>query len=717
MDMKQSKKNRLLFILGIAYAIVIPYALLAEESRHNVICCALTIGLSIAIYLGVVFLALKKMAYIQSFVNHHDLKYQAGHVWPRWLYQHRWPLGIAAWILLTLLQIHGSSIGIYSKTLEVPELDTAVIGFSRPDRFDEWLNLTSFAFSQYVAGPNGAFPYFNTFMRAVPTDMFIILGQPCWDICTIFRPFMLGYLFLPPGNGLAFFWMGRLILLALISYEFSRLWTKDNRRISWFYTLMLVLSPAVQWWFAVNEFVEMLIAGQAAIIVIQKYLLCRNHWHQLGWALLFSYLAVMYGFVMYPAWQIPFAYIFLVFCCWIFKEYRHVHSWGRWDILCGCLIAIGITLPVLHTLHMSSEAIGLLQASEYPGKRFTIGGGITWDWLFNSGLGLFFPFSGLTSPQLAFNMTQFFDFAPLGMVLSLFHMVRKRKADFLLCGLLFLNIVFMVFCLVPLPRVLVVGTLLFQVPEARLIIATSYINVILLLRVFVVWPEKISGRMTLVLAVIITGFSAWASFHYCPDTYFINNVVVLVLVTFIGIVLFCQRPHFLGPYLLGVFLCIGGMINPIAHGVSSVYDTDLAREISNITAVDQSRWLVVDDDNTLLNNYPPIFGAPTINSYNTYVAWENWDKLNLNEEERKAVNRCAHFKITEITEDASTFHSEHGDLAEITLSREDVQHLEVRYIMTSYLDLQPLNTDEIKFEPLAWANGHIIYRVNYKGET
>lgn len=706
-------RKRLFFVLGLAYFIVLPMAFLPFEARKDMAQVGQVVLPSILLYFvlcGILYKLRHRISYVMT---RYDVKRRAKRL-PPWLYAHRWHVGIFLWILCTLLQLHGSSIGVYAKIMDVPDLDTAVIGYNRPDRFDEWLNMTPFAFSQYVPGPDGSFSYFNYFLRAVPTDMFIVLGQPCWALGTLFRPFMWGYLFLPPGNGLAFFWMGRLIILALVTFEFGRLLTKDNRQLAALYSLCITLSPGVQWWFGVNAFVETLIAGQGAILVLRFYLINHIKWRQYAYALAFAYLALMYAFVMYPAWQIPFAYLFLAFAIWMVWTYRKEHEWGIGDAFCVFLVSAIVAIVVLHVLQTSADAISLLQSSEYPGKRFISGGDITWDWLFNSGLGLFMPFSGFTNPQYAFNMVQFFDLAPLGIILAVYMMVRQKKADFLLCSFLLINGIFMIFCLVTWPHWLAVATLLFQVPGGRMIIPISFINVLLIIRVFTLWPKPIGWKIALALAVGISAFSAWASFHYCADAYFAHNVAVLLVITFFAVFSICQVRRFLGPFLLGLFLCIGGMINPIARGTACVYDTDLAHEIAAVTAVDVGRWIVVSDDNTLMNNYPPIFGAPTINSYNTYAAWENWNKLDLTDSAKKVVNRCAHFKIKAITEEPSTFSSEHGDLAEITLSRDDVKRLGVSYVMTDFVDLQPLNTDDIQFVPLAWANGFIIYQVTYQ---
>ena len=114
------------------------------------------------------------------------------------LYTYRLPLSIGLIIVAVIFQIHGSSLnelnlfGVTHKPL---------LGVSRPVRTDEYVVNTMFAFSQYINN----FAYFSDIVRAVPTDMFIIYGQPVFDIGMIFRPFLIGYLLLNQGQGLSFF--------------------------------------------------------------------------------------------------------------------------------------------------------------------------------------------------------------------------------------------------------------------------------------------------------------------------------------------------------------------------------------------------------------------------------------------------------------------------------------------------------------------------------
>ena len=136
------------------------------------------------------------------------------------IYKYRYPLSLILIAIAVLFQIHGSSIS----ELHLNSSHHTLFGIPRTIRSDEFNVNTMLAFSQY---PNN-FSYFSEIVRGSLTDMFIVYGQPAWDVGMLFRPFLIGYLFLNQGQGLSFFWMGRLIVLFLISFEFGMLITIKN---------------------------------------------------------------------------------------------------------------------------------------------------------------------------------------------------------------------------------------------------------------------------------------------------------------------------------------------------------------------------------------------------------------------------------------------------------------------------------------------------------
>lgn len=194
------------------------------------------------------------------------------------LYKYRfWISGILL-IVLIFFEIHGSSILYWQNYLSnLTNIYEPLIGISRGIRSDEWAVNTPMLLSQYYNN-SGLFPYFSETIRGTLTDTFIIYGQPVRDIAILFRPFHWGYLLLSPAKGLSFFWIGRVIALFLVSFEFGMILTQKSKLLSLIYALLITWSPVVQWWFAINGLVEMLVFGQLALIMITLYMNDQNYY-------------------------------------------------------------------------------------------------------------------------------------------------------------------------------------------------------------------------------------------------------------------------------------------------------------------------------------------------------------------------------------------------------------------------------------------------------
>ena len=132
------------------------------------------------------------------------LMYKFKKEWLEKIYKHRYWTGIIILAICVMFEISGSSIGMWKQYINNPEVsDGVILGESRGIRSDEWAVNTPMAFSQKFN--DSEFPYFSTIIRGALTDVFIVYGQPTWNIVSIYRPFQLGYLFLGIAKGLSFF--------------------------------------------------------------------------------------------------------------------------------------------------------------------------------------------------------------------------------------------------------------------------------------------------------------------------------------------------------------------------------------------------------------------------------------------------------------------------------------------------------------------------------
>lgn len=631
---------------------------------------------------------------------------------------YRWIIGFFLWFVLTALQIHGSSIGLYAHLLGMPDLDTAIIGLNRTAQIDEWGQFTPLIFSQYFNG----FSYFSEIVRASSTDVSLVYGLPCWDIITFFRPFLWGYLFFTPATGLAYFWMGRLIILFLVSYEMGILLLEKHKTLAFTYACMIAFSQMVQFWFAENAFVELLIFGQGGLVLLDKVGNMHFSVKIFGMVLGIAYCMTAYFFVMYPAWQIAFGYVFALLAGWIICKRTYWQYCNLKSI--GCIIFIGIVvlLPIVHVMQLSEPAIQLITNSVYPGQRFITGGSLHVVELFRYGFDYvlpamyFFQYSPLDT-------TSFLSFFPLGIVLSLFTYYKTRHLDGLIMSMLILSVIFYSFCLISWGPFLAKITLLSTVPEVRLLPVIDFLQLIVFFRALALDVPIVSRKVAVVITILYVIMISLALGLLLTNSKWDLCLWVIGMISFtVSLCILRYRRCIIG-VLLVISVITGLTINPIAQGTNSIYGTELARQIQRITAVDQGKWIVDSESKGdsvayfLFNNYPLFFGAPTINSSNMYVDWSRWNRFRLTSEQRNVLNRSCYMNVN-ITDGPTEFICPNADLlvaniVNVKLNAHDLSRLDVSYILSNR-DLTVLSDAYVHFENYAQANNYIIYRVQYQ---
>ena len=639
------------------------------------------------------------------------------------IYRYRWPIGGILLILLVLCQLHGSSIGIYAYLLNEPDLDPALWGYGHRFQLDEWAVFTPLAFSQYFDGGSGAFSYISAIPRAAATDVSLVYGQPCWNLVTFFRPFLWGYLFMQPGYGLSFFWMGRLVVLFLVSFEFALLFTRGKRSLSVCYAMLVAFSPVVQWWFSVNSFVEILIWGQGGIWLINQYLSMPSLRQRFVCVVLLAYCVVAYTLAMYPAWQVSFGYVFLLLAVWLIYTKRRAACLGKKDAMLGLVLILAAALPLAYIIHQSWPTIQAFMATEYPGQRHGQGGSFDWRWLFSYPLLYVIPY-GIPMNGTPTGLGTFISFAPLGIVLALWQYVKQGIKDHLVWSLVILDVLLACFFVFPWPELLAKVTLLSYVPQGRLIPVMQFIQLVILFRVLAadvpVLNRKLTGLVSLAYLLLI-GYIAWI---VLDDSKRVLGMVTILAFSACACLYLLRQRRGLTMYIFLVAVISGMLANPLARGVQSVYGTELARQVQGVVAQDHTgKWLVEGEDTWgsdhiyYMNSYPIMFGAPTINSVNMYPYWPRWEALGINAAQRSVLNRYAHMNVTISNDEPTDFLNPKGrdvisDLVDVRVHTHDLKKIDVSYILTKK-DLSAYSDETVTFILFGNADGYNVYRVLY----
>lgn len=630
------------------------------------------------------------------------------------IFKHRYKIAIILFVLCILLELNGSSIAMWAQYVQGPDsISTGtILGVPRAIRSDEWALNTPMALSQYH-NFSGSFPYFSDTVRGTSTDVFLVYGQPVYDIAVIFRPFHWGYLFLSQAKGLSFFWYGRLIALFLVTFEFGRLITKNNKKLAFVFSMLISFAPIVQWWFAINGLIEMLIFGELAVLMIYKYINNEDYIKRSIYMAVIVICSGAYVLTFYPSWQVPLFYVFFSLLIWIIWEKNRKIKFSYKDVIIICVGLLLFSLIILHIVIKSHDTISYILNTAYPGSRVETGGGEI-KMFFNYAFNMFLPYRSSGIPGNVCEQAVFIDFFPMGIILGCIVLFFEKKKDKLLICLLTVNAVLSLWCIVPWPSILAKITLLSNSQPSRTFLTVGFVNVLVLIRSMSLREKKINENKSIlfasILAVIIALISNFLYREYITKKMFIVIIIFLVTI-FISILMYQNKKDnnmFIIICITLMIIC-GATVNPVQKGINVVYDNPLIQNIKLINDNKVGKW-IVDGLQYPVINYPIMAGAPTINSTNVYPTLERWNKLN-NFQNEDIYNRYAHININ--LQNVGTSEFVPGvvpDTFTVNLNISDLESLDVKYILTVN-NIENISNNKIKFKKLYDDYGYKIYEV------
>ena len=605
------------------------------------------------------------------------------------IYKYRFVLSFLLLIMLVSFKISGSSMGCWKLFLGDGEIGIR-LGEPRVWRSDEWGTLTPLCFRQQY-NTLGAYNRYSQTLGSILTDNMLVYGQPSWDILTLFRPFYWGYLFFGSERGLSWFWCSRLIVLFLSWFELGMLITDGQKKLSVMLSICVSFAPFLQWWFAINGLVEMLIYG-ACFVLGSNYLVSHTfNPRKIAVAVGMAVCAVGYVLTFYPTWMVPVAWGFVPLFLWvvIWKFDRKVLR--RVDVVPWLLIFV-ITAAGLTVLAVTSwDVIKAELNSVYPGNAPSASGGTGLWWMMKYPISLVSRFS---MNELIVENSSIICFAPAGFILALWVIIKEKKKDPLLILLLVMNLFLAWYYCVGIPKWLAKMLLLSFVNSNRGPQVLGFLRLTLFVRA-VALKEKAPKRWLAVLAAVISsavpmrlalGFTKYEPgglrYEYFDTAEKI--VVVWAILAVVFYLLYRARKSKYTMAVLGVctvVLASSIWINPVAKGVPEITKSETMQQIRDLVKEDpQAIWLVADMAYPA-TNIPAMAGADCLNTTQTYPQKTRWEMLDPEGEYEDIYNRYCHIRASlgskTMLELVST------DYVEVTLSPEDLKKLNIRYIVST----------------------------------
>ncbi|WP_289302374.1 DUF7657 domain-containing protein [Sporofaciens musculi] len=626
-------------------------------------------------------------------------------------YSYRFVIGLAIFLFCLIFELNGSSIGMWMEYLGGDDTGN-ILGVPRGIRSDEWAVSTPMMLSQYY-NASGKFPYFSDTVRGASTDMFMVYGQPVMDIAMIFKPFYWGYLFLSAGKGLAFFWYGRWIALFLVSFEMFMFITKNDKLLSFTGSSLFAFAPLVQWWFAINGLVEMLIFGQLSVLMLKKYMIDNRTGSRVLYASVICICAGGFILTLYPAWQIPMAYVILGLGIWVIADNYKNCKINRKDILWLIVILVIFIGIMFHVWINSKETIELVMNTDYPGQRQETGGGISIRF-FNYVTNIWYALFGEGTVSNPCESAQFIDFFPLCYIIPMYVLVKKK--DKLIAILSCIVIFFAVWCLFGFPTFLSKVTFMSYSSTSRAFAILGVVNVLLLIRGLSLFEWRCSKLMGGILAIVggyVTvriGNSINSEF-FPENRYYVYTVIIWVLFFYLLIRFRNYKYKVIFCILCTVMMVYSGaLVNPVRRGVDDIYKNEVIQSIGNVHGQDvEALWAI--EVGLPINNMGIMVGAPTINSTNVYPHLNRWETLDKKNKNKKVYNRYAHISVELKEEGEAEFQLSATDAFKVSITGEDMKALNVKYFVSVKDSLDKYESNKVKFTRVDRAGNYFIYEV------
>ena len=632
------------------------------------------------------------------------------------IFKKRYVIAILILFIIVLGKFHGSSIGMWNNYVQ-PNQDysyTTIVGNNRAIRSDEWLVNTPYAFSQ----ENNDYKYYNNNARASKTDMFSSIFTPVKSPLVLTRPFNIIYILFGNDYGLSFYWYGRLMALLLVTFEFLRLLTKDNRLLSIMGAISLTGSSVVLWWYS-NYIVDLLISSQLTLLLFNQYLKNKTKKNRIlcsigiGWA--FSWFVM----VLYPAWQIPFGYLSLAFAISIFiNNFKENKTLKDYLYL---LISVSVVIVFLIIyFHYGISTLQIIMDTVYPGKRVSTGGSFgiqNFTYIYS----LIFPFKDVGNPcEYSIGISLF----PVPLIISIFYILRnlfKKNKDFIKSNLIIilltiLSLMFTLYTFIEIPTILAKVLLLSFCPSKRIAVILSIINLYLL--IMLVGKIKIDKWHNYLFAILFAALSSIICIYFSHLLYpnYLNLKMNIILMGFLFILVlsFLLSYKKIFSYIfVGLMTFIGIInlifVNPISYGTDVIYKKDASKVIKKIVNNDKNAvW--ISYNSITLQNFALLNNAKVLNSTNIYPNLKTWYELDTNKKYLKIYNRYAHIVIN-FTNDKTSFKLNQSDMFTLTLNYDDINKLKVKYVISSENLKDDINFVN-KFHSVYAKDGIYIYKLN-----
>ena len=614
-----------------------------------------------------------------------------------WIFRKRFWIAAGVVIFFVINQYNFSSISIYNDLVQYnygSEYMSPILGQGRNIRSDEWLAMTparlSAAFTDYAKT--------NDILRAAPNGNLPVSGL-CFCFAALARPMLWGYFLLGSAYGLSLSNILFLVGTFLASFEMCLILTNRKRLYSLLGAVLITSSSCFLWWSNVNWLLD----AQGIFVFLYCFLHSDKRWKRV--LLIFGTAILGADFVteLYPAWQVPVGYLFLVLIVWMLIANREkVKALRKLD---WAILILGICFMAaicISYLWESREYMNTIMNTAYPGRRSS-SGGYALDKLFGGLKVWSTPFTGMKDISVE---GVFLNFYPLPSILAILLLVKKKFKDGLLLSLLAVSLVFTLYCSIGFPDFLArISLLSYSIPDrtADVIgIIEVYLLILCLCRL-----EEMKRPKPGVSVLLLTTLGIASAFLSRGQ---MTDLTVLASAAF---ALICAAVLFsdIGEkYRRGAAICLiavsvaaGAFVLPLSKGLDVIYSKPVSSEIQSLNEGGGKRWITLNS--YLSGNFLAALGAPTVTSVNITPNYELWSSIDPDGKYKEIYDRYAICQII-LCQEETHFILKGKDRFDLYLSYKDIYKLDADYIFCSR---KLADNPYVHFEQIYYEGGAYIY--------
>lgn len=502
------------------------------------------------------------------------------------------------------------------------------------------------------------------------------------------------------------------------------LFNKD-KRVSVIGAFLVSLSPIVQWMFATNGTVELFIYGQLALILLYKYMNSDNFKYRIVYLFFMIICTGGYIFILYPAFQIPMFFVFLMLAIYIIiTNYKNIKI-SKKDIIAIFIAILVFISLMIYFFVMSKDTITTVMNTVYPGARVQNGGGAFRKYISYID-NIFLPYKEVGMINSQKNIISYsereavmFGLFPIGIIFAVFSMIKNKKIDLFSILLLVPYVIVGIFCSLEMPDWFVKFTLLNYSAPQKAVIVCGFIDILLLLK-FLSSKEKLSKMwISLAISIVLSFILVVICKTLNPD--YVGNLLagILFVICILWFFFALEYNTKYGKYLftigiIGTMIIAGASVNPISMGYDMIYDSPILKSAEKINEEDSGIWLV-DAMGFPCPNYLSMVGCKVVNATNIYPNLELWKSLDDKNEYEEVYNRYSHvyIEIKNKEDIQEKFVLLSPDKMQVFVTPEELKQMNIKYIFTVRV-MEDFENQNFDVELIYNENTYHIYKVNYK---